>query len=122
MFGILCGDLLTRMAAQKEVYDVKTDRNRIKEIDARRILIYEEYADGVITGAQFKEEKEALERKIADAGKVAEELQTLTRKMVTDLIKTVYVFDEDHIEVVFKYEDAIREAVEECDLEVKLSA
>lgn len=147
--GKLCGDLLTRMAAKKEEYDVKTDRNRIKEIDARRIRIYEEYADGVITGAQFKaekeqlvEEKEALERKIVDvgvmadhqkevkekliylkdAGKAAEELQTLTRKMVSDLIKTVYVFDKDHIEVVFKYEDAIREAIEECDLEVKLSA
>ena len=59
---------------------------------------------------------------LKDAGKAAEELQTLTRKMVTDLIKTVYVFDKDHIEVVFKYEDTIREAVEECDLEVKLSA
>lgn len=147
--GKLCGSLLVKVTAKENAYDVEAAKNRIKEIDTKRVKIYEEYADGLKTDAQFKAEreqlsaeKEELERKIGDAevvadhqkevkgkliylkdaGKAAEELQTLTRKMVTELIKAVYVYDKDHIDVVFKYEDTIKDAIEEFDLEVKMSA
>ena len=92
-----------------------------KQLSAEKAELERKIADVGVVADHQKEVKEKLIF-LKDVGKAAEKFQTLTRKMVTDLIKTVYVFDKDHIEVVFKYEDAIRGAIEECDLEVKLSA
>lgn len=142
--GILCGSLLEKMEARNEQHTSAADTERIKKIKARKIRAYEEYTDGLLSREQFRAEKEKLtseleefEKRIADneakeehrkekidklmlvgtAGKAAKELQTLTRKMVTEMIRTVYIYDKDHVEVIFKYEDVILEAIKECELE-----
>lgn len=146
--GSLCDGLLKKRETGKAKNTLSAYRDRVKKIKARKIRAYEEYADGLLSREQFISEKdmlsaelEELENKIADieakeehqkevtdklmlvkaAGQAARELQTLTRKMATEMLKAVYVIDQEHVEVVFKFEDAIQEAIEECELEPGLN-
>ena len=38
--------------------------------------------------------------------------ESLTRKMVETFIKQIYVYDEDHIEIIYNFEDDIRKILD----------
>lgn len=142
--GALCGRLLERAGRAGDGFDEEAADGRIRQAKARKTRSYEEYASGLLTREQFLAEKEALsgeieglEREIAEArerrereaeregrlaaakaaGEEAAGTRKLTREMAEGLIRAVYVYDAGHVEVEFKCDDAIREAMEEYGLE-----
>lgn len=105
----------------------KSKEQFIKEksvITAEIADIKEQIADAEVQISHEKEVADELDKvKNAGetlAGKVTEKSSdvVLTRRMVTELIEAVYIYDKEHIEVIFKAEDTIREAIEECGLGV----
>ena len=108
----------------------------IKTSDEERIRLYEQYANGHMTKEKYMEEKEKLNSNREKALKEIEvfekendeinnflfeserlsnrvasnkEKRKLTREIADAYIESVTIHDEDHIEIVFKFEDIIDE-------------
>jgi DNA invertase Pin-like site-specific DNA recombinase len=113
---------------------------------AERIRQYEAYAEGTISIEQYLKKKEeltgkitALEQQIAsqrqesdgfqrlsdgldtysEQAKLFVHTKSLTRDMVEAFIDTVYVYGEEQIEVVFKFEDVLGLTMEQLEVEEK---
>lgn len=118
--------------AKKNYSQIEAD---LKLLKAEKLRQYEFYAEGVISKEAYLNKKSELMRAIENlentqtAGNLLLEQQKdildcanslsslavkfkgeekLSRKMVTSFIEAVYVFDPNHIEVVFLFEDEIR--------------
>ena len=116
---------------------------------AERVRQYVAYAEGQISREKYLLLKEALTQEIADLKVYVQELEEeaqadsgleaasskllgsmeqaleegkLTRQMVDEFIDTVYVYDADHIEVVFTFEDLLKQITDTdeggCDREI----
>lgn len=119
--------------------NVEQMEKEIEILNEERIRQYEAYADGVISREAYIQKKKELSDKIdrlqdniakaegvlqeatevldgiRDISKRREELPQgggLTKELVDAFIDTVYLYDEDKIEVVFNCEDAIRAALD----------
>ena len=109
---------------------------------AERVRSYEAFADGHISKEKYMKKKAEL---TADVEKIDDEISKLiaenesqerlhyqfdsiyrmadsviskghlTEEFAELFLDTVYVYDSEHIEVIFKFEDALKEAVEKCE-------
>ena len=105
---------------------------------AERVRQYVAYAEGLTTLEKYLSLKESLTQEIEELKAYARELREveqadnnleaagrklfgsieqaleagkLTRQMVDEFIDTVYIYDADHIEVVFSFEDLLKRIV-----------
>lgn len=120
----------------KKIKQLESENNILK---SERLRQYEAYAEGIITKEEYLavkqkltdrmnqilEETEALTRltaeeeaykdKIASATQLLEvEMQheKITQELADAMIDTVYVYDRKRIEVVFKFDDILKKAIE----------
>ena len=111
----------------------------IETLKARRIHLYEDYADGKITKSAYIEQKqeytnriEELEAKKAALSAInskanelvgavealaekAEQLSVcreLTREVANEFIESVVIFDPKHIEIKFTFDDLLQKAAD----------
>lgn len=135
---VLAEDLLQKIE-DKGTMDTENMESEIAALKAQLVRKYENYVDGHIGKDEYLREKAAVndriktfqntitetmevnERRTALLDELslvsklgAECSKGLTREMVKALIKAVYVYSKDRIEIVFKSEDAIMAAIEEC--------
>ena len=140
---VLVDDLVEK-GREKGVMDTGSLESEVAALKAQLVRRYEDYVDGHIGKEEYLREKAEVNERIKTVQEaITEALETndrrtamldeltlvsrlgkecsqgLTREMVKALIKAVYVYSKDRIEVVFKSEDAIRAAIEECGMEAK---
>lgn len=98
--------------------------------------LYEDYQDEILTREEFREYSEMYSQRIADrqdamkrvskerleaikeqadsawikAFRKYENIEELSRPLMVELIKKIYVYEGGRVEIEFQYEDAIREA------------
>lgn len=140
---LLAEDLVQKIE-NKGIMETEEMESEVKALKAQLVRKYEDYVDGHISREEYLREKAAVNEQIKSVqDRITEAIEVnsrrtatldeltvvsklgaecnkgLTREMVKALIKAVYVYSKDHIEVVFKSEDAIRAAIEECELTAK---
>ncbi len=125
-------------SAQTLTADTKRMEREMEVYKAERIRQYEAYAEGVISREQYMEKREELTEKIdalqtaldrirtlvEEDTMISEQVEqlndkaeesmvhdTLTKEMADAFIETVYVYDEKTIEVEFKFDDLLHEAI-----------
>lgn len=121
--------------------DIEKMRTELDILKAEQVRQYEGYAEGVITRDMYIRKKSALGDKIhalrdklsdAESRCSAEEnvlngVRTiaeqgaellapggLSRELADAFIETVYLYDKDRMEIVFKCEDVIKAAIDRC--------
>ena len=114
----------------------KAVESQIDLKQAERVRQYVAYAEGLISVEKYLSVKEALTQEIEELkayalelreaeqadnhleaairklfGGIEQALETgkLTRQMAEEFIDTVYIYDADHIEVVFTFEDLLKQ-------------
>lgn len=119
--------------------DIAAMDKEIASLRNEKLRQYEAYADGHMSKDVFMEKKKQLTEKLdaliqkKDAIQKEHILQngayqdvkeitdladsflgeeSLTRKMVETFIKQIYVYDEDHIEIIYNFEDDIRKILD----------
>ena len=135
----ILADELKQKVEDKGIVNTEDKESEVAALKAQLVRKYEDYVDGHIGKEEYLREKatvneriKAVQDNITEAAEVnnrrtmvLDELAVvaklgkecshgLTREMVKALIKAVYVYSKDRIEEVFKSEDAIKAALEEC--------
>lgn len=126
---------------------IEKNEREIEICNAERIRQYEVYAEGKVSKEAYIEKKETLGRTHEQLENEREYLQTqwqsetqikvdmksvcgkasevvdkmkLTKAAVVAFIDTVYIYDENHIEVVFNFEDILKRTLERYHTEENL--
>ena len=114
----------------------------IERYKNRKLNLYSDMADGVISKEEYMEFRAGYDRKIAACqqalGKIQEERQQavdsndryvewieifkrygniteLHREVIVNLIERIVVYDSAHIEIMFRYQDELKSAVQYID-------
>ncbi len=130
-----------RASLSFEFPDPEKMRSELEELKAERMRQYEAYSDRIITRETYIKKKNEISKKIEklekDLQKSEEllksdsDLQTgikditnaaneipagvgLTAEIAQRFVETVYIYDETHMEIIFKCEDTILAAFDKC--------
>ena len=138
MFQSLNLSLKEEAENRKESFASVNELNvSVETLKARRIHLYEDYADGKITKSAYIEQKqeytnriEELEAKraallainseesellesvemLADKSEHISDSRELTREIANEFIESVIIYDPKHIEVKFTFDDLLQKA------------
>jgi len=122
------------------IQTIRKAQQSLERLNALKIEEYEKYLDGKTSKESYLKQKEKLNQEIdSTTAKISklesgyellkfknmesgnqfvehfkgkQKIKELSRELVSELVESVYVFDEDHIEVVWKFEDGFGETVE----------
>lgn len=114
----------------------KKIRDRINAVKQKNVAAYEKYSSGELSREDFMSYKEAnnlkVEKLLEEIGRLEQDIMDaapeeneflklfdgvkwdgkLTRELSEMLIDTIYVYDQKHIEVVFKYQDEYKKLLQ----------
>lgn len=125
---------------RKRKQKIKQMDMKLEELRSERIRQYETYTEGVIARDRYVEKKEALTKQIQEIQSVKSALESLsvreeefenvlnhtiscleeqmqykqlTKELLELAVKCVYVYDRDHVEVEFGFEEILLDAIKE---------
>ena len=120
-----------------DVSEIRKLQSKIEQLQAEKIREYENYADGNYTREMYIAKKEKLTAQIDEVSariKIQENISKLqndvmdeitsiakagddyfenglSKEVIDTFIKTIYIYDTERIEIVFKCEDEIKNAL-----------
>ena len=117
------------------IQTIRRDQQSLERLNALKIEEYEKYLDAKISKESYLKQKEKLNQEIDNtAAKISkleaeyqllkfknmesgnqfvehfkgkQKIKELSRELVSELVESVYVFDEERIEIVWKFEDVL---------------